>query len=65
MATQAVDTIPSDWQLQDAKARFSELVRRARDQGPQHVTIRGAPAVVVVSEREFTWLTPFRLSTTS
>jgi prevent-host-death family protein len=34
--------------LQDAKARFSELVRRAREKGPQHVTIHGKDAVVVV-----------------
>ena len=40
------------WSLQDAKARFSELVRRARKEGPQHVTVRGQPAVVVLSEEE-------------
>jgi antitoxin Phd len=39
---------PAAWKLEDAKARFSELVRRARDQGPQAVTVRGRPAVVVV-----------------
>jgi prevent-host-death family protein len=41
------------WPLQDAKARFSELVRKAREEGPQHVSVRGGPAVVVVSEAEF------------
>jgi prevent-host-death family protein len=44
---------PASWQLQDAKARFSELVKRAREQGPQHVSVRGEPAVVVISEKEF------------
>jgi prevent-host-death family protein len=39
--------------LQDAKARFSELVRRARDDGPQHVTVHGREEVVVISEEEF------------
>jgi prevent-host-death family protein len=39
--------------LQDAKARFSELVRRVRDEGPQHVTVHGKEGVVVVSEEEF------------
>ena len=39
--------------LQDAKARFSELVRRARDVGPQHVTIHGRDEVVVVSVADF------------
>jgi antitoxin Phd len=43
----------SDWQLQDAKARFSELVERALSDGPQHVTRRGVPAVVVISEDEY------------
>ena len=41
------------WQLQEAKQRFSELVRRALDEGPQVVTRRGEEAVVVVSAREF------------
>ncbi|MGH7062601.1 MAG: type II toxin-antitoxin system Phd/YefM family antitoxin [Stellaceae bacterium] len=50
------------WQLQEAKARFSELVRRAREQGPQHVNVRGAPAVVVVSEQDFARLTSPRPS---
>jgi prevent-host-death family protein len=49
--------VQSSWQLQNAKARFSELVKRAREQGPQHVTIRGEPAVVVLSEAEFATLT--------
>jgi len=47
----------ANWQLQDAKARFSELVKKAREQGPQHVSVRGEPAVVVVSEEEFARLT--------
>ena len=37
------------WQLQDAKNRFSEVVERALHVGPQTVTRRGEPAVVVVS----------------
>ena len=44
---------PANWKLEDAKARFSELVRRARDQGPQAVTVRGRPAVVVVDAEEY------------
>jgi len=51
-----------NWQLQEAKARFSELVRRAREQGPQHVSVRGEPSVVVVSEEEFARLTSRRPS---
>jgi prevent-host-death family protein len=41
------------WQLQDAKNRLSELVRKAREEGPQMITMRGRDAVVVVSAREF------------
>ena len=37
------------WKLEDAKARFSEVVRRAREQGPQRVTYHGKDAVVVIA----------------
>ena len=45
------------WKLQDAKARFSELVRRARAGEPQQVTVHGKRAVVVVDPSRFE-LTP-------
>ncbi len=41
------------WQLQDAKNSFSELVRKAREEGPQVVTLHGRDAVVVVSANEY------------
>ena len=44
---------PRHWLLQDAKARFSELVRRVRSEGPQHVTVHGREAVVVIAAEEF------------
>ena len=44
---------PGYWLLQDAKARFSELVRRVRSEGPQHVTVHGREEVVVISAEEF------------
>jgi prevent-host-death family protein len=44
---------PRRWLLQDAKARFSELVRRVRSEGPQHVTVHGRDEVVVISAEEF------------
>ncbi len=40
------------WKLEDAKARFSEVVRRARSEGPQRVTVRGKDSVVVISTEE-------------
>ena len=49
--------MPTNWALQDAKAKFSELTQRAITEGPQHVTLRGEPAVVVLSEREYQRLT--------
>lgn len=45
------------WLLQDAKARFSELVRKVRSEGPQHVTVHGRDEVVVISAEEFRRLT--------
>lgn len=44
---------PGHWLLQDAKARFSELVRRVRSDGPQHVTIHGRDEVVVIAVEDF------------
>ena len=45
--------LPGHWVLQDAKARFSELVRRVRSEGPQHVTVHGRDEVVVIAAEEF------------
>jgi prevent-host-death family protein len=36
------------WQLQEAKNHLSESVRKARDEGPQTITVHGADAAVVV-----------------
>ena len=41
------------WKLEDAKAKFSEVVRRARSEGPQRVSVRGEDAVVVMAADEF------------
>lgn len=43
----------SEWQLQDAKNRFSAVVDAALSGEPQHVTRRGHPAVVVLAEDEY------------
>ncbi|MFQ8433776.1 type II toxin-antitoxin system Phd/YefM family antitoxin [Amaricoccus sp. W119] len=42
-----------DWPLQDAKNQFSKVVRRAREEGPQVVTLRGVPAAVVLSAEDY------------
>ena len=46
-----------EWQLQDAKARFSEVFRLARSLGPQRVTKHGKEAVVILRAEEFEKLT--------
>ncbi len=47
-----------DWKLEDAKARFSEVVRLAQEQAPQRITVRGEDAVVIISAQEFAKLLP-------
>jgi antitoxin Phd len=41
------------WQVQTAKARFSELFRRTRLEGPQRITRQGRDGVVMVAEEEY------------
>lgn len=48
----------SEWQLQTAKNRFSEVVNRAVTEGAQTITRHGKPVVVVLSQEEFRKLAP-------
>ena len=41
------------WQLQTAKARFSEVFRLALSQGPQRVTRQGKEGVVILSDEQY------------
>lgn len=41
------------WQVQEAKQRFSEVVRSARTDGPQFVTKHGDEVAVVLDIREY------------
>src|SRR5438552_8900651 len=41
------------WQLQTARARFSEVFRRARSEGPQWITRQDREAVVMLPAEEF------------
>ena len=41
------------WQLQEAKARLSEVVRSSQREGPQEISVRGESAVVVISKTEY------------
>ena len=41
------------WQMQEAKARLSELVKRAESEGPQDITLHGKSVAVVLSRAAF------------
>lgn len=41
------------WKLKTAKAQLSEVVRCARAEGPQEVTVRGKSAVYLVSSEDY------------
>lgn len=56
-ATKRVRDANNTWSLQDAKARLSEVVRLAQEQGPQRVTIHGKEAAVMVGAEEYERLT--------
>ncbi|HEY3909766.1 MAG TPA: type II toxin-antitoxin system Phd/YefM family antitoxin [Stellaceae bacterium] len=46
------------WSVAEAKARLSEVIDRALEQGPQEITRNGRPAVAVVASEEWarrTW----------
>ena len=51
-----------EWQLQDAKNRFSEVVQRACTEGPQVVTLRGKRKAIVLSSEAYDTLTAKRPS---
>ena len=46
-----------DWQVQTAKAKFGELFRLARTQGPQRITRHGKEGVVMISDEQYERLT--------
>lgn len=45
--------VKKEWQLQEAKNRFSEVVNLAMTEGAQTITRHGKPVVVVMSQEEF------------
>lgn len=47
----------TSWKLQDAKAKFSQVVEKALKTGPQYVTRRGQEAVVILSVKEYQKIT--------
>jgi prevent-host-death family protein len=53
MADQIESAPLKAWQIQEAKARFSELLRASLEDGPQTVTRRGVPLAVLVSVEQW------------
>lgn len=45
--------IGNSWQVQEAKAHLTDLIRKANDDGPQSITRFGEPVAVVVSEKQY------------
>ena len=56
-SNRAVKRVPTttspEWQIQTAKARFSEVFRLARTSGPQRITRQGKEGVVVISDEQY------------
>jgi antitoxin Phd len=53
MSTTSTKTARVKWQVQTAKARFSEVFRLARTEGPQHITRQGKEGVVMISDEQY------------
>jgi prevent-host-death family protein len=49
----SLEAAGESWQIQSAKARFSEVFQRARTEGPQRITRQGKEAVVMVAEEQY------------
>lgn len=56
-SSHSLDRYPG-WKLEDAKTQLTEVVRLAREQTPQRITVQGEDAVVIVSAQEFAKLLP-------
>jgi prevent-host-death family protein len=54
MTRKTVQSAPENhWKVQDVKARLSEVMRRAREAGPQHVTVHGREEAVILSAEDY------------
>ena len=51
--TRSLKPAEPSWQIQTAKARFSEVFRRARTEGPQLITRQGKEGVVMISNEQY------------
>jgi prevent-host-death family protein len=53
MASTSTKSVQIHWQVQTAKARFSEVFRLALTEGPQRITRQGKEGVVMISDEEY------------
>jgi len=53
MTTIAHKQAKGRWTLRDAKAKLSEVIKRAHSEGPQRVSVRGEREVVIVAAEEY------------
>ena len=53
------------WQMQEAKAKLSELVKSAQNEGPQKITLHGHPVAVDISQSKYERLTNNQLTLTA
>lgn len=51
--TSTLAAMGKSWQIQAAKARFSEVFRLARTAGPQRITRQGKEGVVMISDEQY------------
>lgn len=49
------------WQLQEAKAKFSKVVKEAEDHGPQIITKRGVKTAILLSIKDYKRINKKRL----
>ena len=52
------------WQMQEAKAKLSELVKTAQSDGPQEITLHGQSVAIVISQGMYQRLTNNQLTLT-
>ncbi len=43
----------STWQFQEAKSLLSEVIKKAKKEGPQSITVQGSVAAVIISSKEY------------
>ncbi|MFY9590200.1 type II toxin-antitoxin system Phd/YefM family antitoxin [Rickettsia endosymbiont of Halotydeus destructor] len=45
------------WQMQEAKAKLSEVIQKAVNEGPQGISVRGKTTAIILSTKQYIALT--------